>query len=125
MNKFDKNSVGLYRNNGLALFTNINARRADIIRKELHQQLFKEFGLSLEIEWNLKTINDLYVTLDLNTGTYKSYHKPNGEILYINAKSNHPANILKQRPISIKTRLSNLFSNLENFHKGSKNIKIS
>ena len=45
-NKFEKNSVGLYRDDGLALFKNINGHRADKIRKEFHR-LFKENGLSL------------------------------------------------------------------------------
>ena len=39
-NKFDKNSIGLYRDDGLALFKNINGHRAHKIRKEFHQ-LFK------------------------------------------------------------------------------------
>ena len=103
-NRFDKNSVGLYRDDGLALFKNFNGHHADKIRKEFHQ-LFKEDGLSLEIKCNLKTVTYLDITLDLNTGTYKPYRKPNDEILYIHAKSNHPANILKQLPISIETRL--------------------
>ena len=121
-NKFEKNSVGLYRDDGLALFENINGHCADKIRKEFHQ-LFKESGLSLEIKCNLKTVNYLAITLDLNTGTYKPYHKPNDEILYIHAKSNHPANILKQLPISVETRLSNLSSNSEIFHKASKHYQ--
>ena len=77
-------------------------------------------GPSLEIKCNLKTVNYLDITLDLNTGTYKPYRKPNDEILYIHAKSNHPANILKQLPISIETRLSNISSNSEIFHEASK-----
>ena len=52
-NKFDKNSVSLYRDDGLALFKNINSHRKGKIRKEFHQ-LFKEKGFSLEIECNLK-----------------------------------------------------------------------
>ena len=60
----------------------------------------------LEIECNLKTVNYLDIILDLNTGIYKPYRKPNDESLYIHAKSNHPANILKQLLISIETRLS-------------------
>ena len=60
----------------------------------------------LEIECNLKTVNYLDITLDLNTGIYKPYRKPNDESLYIHAKPNHPANILKQLLISIETRLS-------------------
>ena len=53
-------------------------------------------GLSLETECNLKTVNYPSITLGLSTGTYKPYRKPSDEILYIHAKSNHPANILKQ-----------------------------
>ena len=77
-------------------------------------------GLSIEIECNLKTVNYLDVTLDLNTGTYKPYRKPNDEILYIHAKSNHPANILKQQPILIETRLFNLSSNSKIFREAFK-----
>ena len=117
-NKFDKKCVGLYRDDGLAVFRNINGHHADKTRKEFCQ-LFKANGLSLEIQCNLKTVNYLDITLDLNTGTYKPYRKPNDEIVYIHAKSNHPANILKQLPISIETRLSNLSSNPEIFHEAS------
>ena len=56
----------------------------------------------------------------MNTGTYKSYRKPNDEILYIRTKCNYPAKIFKQLPISIETRLSNLSSNSEIFHEASK-----
>ena len=121
-NKFDKNSVGLYRDDGLALFENVNGHRADKIRKVFHQ-LFQENGLSLEIKCNVKTVNYLDITLGLNTGTYKPHHKPNDEILYIHTKSNYPANILKQLPISIETRLSNLSTNSEIFHEASKHYQ--
>ena len=121
-NKLDRNSVGLYRDDGLALFENINGHRAGNIRREFHQ-LFKENGLFLQTTCNLKTVNYLDITLDLNTGTYKPYCKPNDEILYIHAKSNHPANILKQLPILIETRLSNLSSNSEIFHEASKHYQ--
>ena len=47
-NKFNKNSLSLYRDDGLALCKNINGHSADKIRKEFHQ-LFQENGLSLEI----------------------------------------------------------------------------
>ena len=80
-------------------------------------------------------------TLDLNFGTYNQHCKPNVETLYIHAKSNHPANILKQPPrTKVKfpadlvtllkkslmenfifcARLCNLSSNPETFHKASK-----
>ena len=120
-NEFD-NSVGLYRDNGLALFKNINGHGADKIPKEFHQ-LLKENGLPLEIECNLKTVNYIDITLDLNTGTYKPYRKPNDETLSIHAKSDHPANILKQLPISFETRLSKLSINSGIFHQASKHYQ--
>ena len=104
---------------GLALFKNINGHHADKICKQFYQ-LFNENGISLEIEYNLKTVNYLDITLDLNSGTYKPYRKLNDETFYIYAKSNHPANILKQLPTSIITRLYNLPSNPEVFHEASK-----
>ena len=58
----------VYIDDGLALFKSINGHRVDKIQKEF-PQLFKENGLSLEIECNLKTINYLDITLDLNTAT--------------------------------------------------------
>ena len=70
-----KNIVGLYRDDGLALFEDINGHQGDKIHKKFHQ-LFKENGLSLETECNLKTVNYLDITLDFNTDNYKPYHKP-------------------------------------------------
>ena len=121
-NKFDKNSVGLYRDDGLVVFKNINGHHADKIREEFHQ-LFKANGLSLETECNLKTVDYLDITLDLNNGTYEPCCKSNNEIRHVHAKSNHPANILKQLLISIETRLSNLSSNPEIFHEASKHYQ--
>ena len=60
-NKFDKNSVGFYRDDGLSLLKNISGHRVDEIGKELYGN-----GLSLEIECNLKTVHDLDITSYLN-----------------------------------------------------------
>ena len=60
-NKFDKNSVGFYRDDGLSLLKNISGHRVDKIGKELYGN-----GLSLEIECNLKTVHDLDITSYLN-----------------------------------------------------------
>ena len=67
-NKLDKNSVGLYRDNELAMFKNSNGHLADKILKELHRW-FKESIISLEIERNLNSVNYLDINLDLNSGT--------------------------------------------------------
>ena len=53
----------------------VNGHCADKALKEFHQ-LFKENRLYSEIECNLKTVHYLDITLDLNMGTCKPYHKP-------------------------------------------------
>ena len=55
----------------------------------------------------------------MNDGTYKPFKKPNDEILYINANSNHPANIIKQLPISVEDRLRKLSSNKRIFDEAA------
>ena len=47
--------------------------------------------------------------------TYRPYKKPNDNAMYINVNSNHPPSIIKQIPVSINRRLSNLSSNEEVF----------
>ena len=54
-NKFYKNDFDLHRDDGLVILKNVNAHREDQTRKEFYQ-LFKENGLPLEIQCNLKTI---------------------------------------------------------------------
>ena len=58
------------------------------------------YGLFLEIERNLKVVNYLDITLYLILAftNHIANLMPNDEILYINAKSNHTANTLKQLP---------------------------
>ena len=46
-------------------------------------------------ETNLKAVNFLDVTLNLTTGKYQPYNKPDNDPLYINILSNHPPNIIK------------------------------
>ena len=59
----------------------------------------------------------LDVTFNLNDGTYRPFHKPNKETLYIHVESNHPLQIIKKIPRSIKKRLSRLSSTKNIFEK--------
>ena len=68
--------IGLYRDDGLATGFQ-TPRQLDIIKKKLCK-IFEEHELSITIEANKKVVNFLDVTLDLNTGLYKPYMKPNG-----------------------------------------------
>ena len=74
-NKFEKDSVDLYRGNGLATSKNINGYHADKISKKLHQ-LFKKSGLSLETECKINTVNYLDISLDLTLAVTNHIAKP-------------------------------------------------
>ena len=116
--KYNKKNIGLYRDDGLAVFKNISGPQSEKIKKQF-QKVFNDNDLQIEIMCNLKIVDYLDVTLNLNDGSYKPFRKPNDETLYINAKSNHPPNIVKQLPISIETRLRNLSSSKEIFEEAA------
>ena len=46
---------------------------------------------------------------------HKPYRKPNDQLLYVKTSSNHPPQIIKQPPPSIRNRLSNNSSNKQVF----------
>ena len=83
------------------------------IKKRL-QKVFKNNGLNVIIECNVKIVNYLDVTFNLNDGTYRPYQKPDNIIQYIHVESNHPPNIIKQIPKTIEKRLSQLSSSEKN-----------
>ena len=86
----------------------------DVLRKKL-EDLFKKFGLSIDATANLKVINFLDVTFDLNRGTYKPYMKPNHIPSYVHYLSNHPPSIIKNIPLCVQRRLSSISSSKEVF----------
>ena len=86
--KFGKQNLGLYRDDGLAEFKNTTGRQSDKIRKDI-TKIFKDVGFDITIQANLKIVNFLDVTFDLQNGTYKPYKKPNDSPLYINSKSSN------------------------------------
>ena len=51
--------------------------------------MFKNKGLDIIINCNMKIINYLDVTLNLNDGSYRPYKKPNDETNYIHVNSDH------------------------------------
>ena len=116
--KCDIKNIGLYRDDGLAIFKNISGPEAEKIKKDF-QKIFKEKGLEITVECNRKTVNYLDITLDLNNGSFQPYRKPNDETQYIHIESDHPPNIKKQLPRAIEKRLSNLSSSKEIFEKAA------
>ena len=73
--KYEKNSIGLYRDDGLSVFKNKSGTQLERIKKNL-QKSFKDFGLKIVAESNLKIVNYLDVTMNHNNGSFKLYHKP-------------------------------------------------
>ena len=72
----------LYRDDGLSIFRNKSGTQLEKIKKKL-QRLFKECDLEVTAESNQKIVNYLDVTLNLNDGTFRPYHKPNDQTQYI------------------------------------------
>ena len=101
--------LGLYRDDGLGVCS-LTARQIELTKKEMCK-IFKEQGLSITIEANHKVVNFLDVNLDLNTGLYKPFMKPNDNPVYVNKNSNHPPSIIKNIPAAVNRRLSNISAN--------------
>ena len=112
--KYQKSDIGLYRDNGLAIFKSMSGPKMERIKKDIIAT-FKKLNL-IVIESNMKIVNFLDVTLRLSDESFSPYRKPNDESLYINSMSNHPPNIIKHLPKSINRRMSSLSCNEEHFN---------
>ena len=80
-------------------------------------EIFAEQKLAITIEINLKRVDYLDVTLDLDTGLFQPYRKPGDRPLYVTAHSNHPPLILKNLPLGIERRLSDNSANEQVFNE--------
>ena len=124
--KVNKQSVnsGKYRDDGL-LVSRMTARNSDRFKKKLHE-LYGYYGLRLKIEnCNVKIVNFLDITLNLNRGTYHLYMKPNNILKYINSQSNHPQASVKNTVKNISNRLSRNSANEEIFNASVEPYKKS
>ena len=110
-----KSNFGLHRDDALALLRNLNGQQTDKVRKNVIR-VFKDIGFSLEIETNLKEVDFLDISLNLQNGTYCPYKKPNDKLLCIYSLSNHPPNVIKQILNSIQERPLKNLSNEEIFN---------
>ena len=93
----DRKNIGFYRDDGLSIFKNCSGPQMEKIKKQL-QKVLKSNGLDVIIERNMKIVNYLDVTFNLNDGIYRPYQKSDKIIQCIHVKSNHPPNIIKQIP---------------------------
>ena len=103
--QYDTKNIGLYRDDGLSIFKNCSGPQMEKMKKRL-QKVFKNNGLNVIIVCNMKIVNYLDVTFNLNNGTYQPFQKPDNIIQYIYVKSNHPPNMIKPIPKTIEKRFS-------------------
>ena len=115
--------VGLYRDDGLAAIQGsgpfVEAKRKQICK------LFKDLGLKVTTESNLKQTDFLDIFLNLETSIYKPYRKDNSLPTYINSMSNHPRNIKRNLPQMISDRIANLSSSKQIYDDEIKPYKES
>ena len=112
---YEKKDIGLYRDEGVAVFKNKRGPESEKIKKSI-QAIFWENKLKISIQCNLKIVDYLDVTFNLTDSSYRPFNKTNNEINYIHKQSNHPPSIIKQLPLSVERRLSKLSSNEKIFN---------
>ena len=108
LNKIPRVEIGLYKDDGLAVLQQ-TPRATERIKKEICH-IFRKCDLKITVEANKKVVNFLDVTLDLNTEKFKPYSKTSNTPLYVHSKSNHPPNIIRNIPESVRRRLSEISS---------------
>ena len=64
---------------------------------------------------NKKAVDFLDLTLDLRSGIYKRYKKPNNNIAYFHKQSSHPPCIIKNLPKGTNKRLSTSSNDTQTF----------
>ena len=89
-NILPKTNFGLYWDDGLILLRNLNGQQMDKKKKNYQIFKFKDTGFSINIQTNLKEVDFLVVTLNLQNSTHRPYKKPNNKLLYIHSLSKHP-----------------------------------
>ena len=111
-----KETVGLYRDNGLAILRNTPGPNAERLKKQVIH-IFHRHDLKVVTDTNLVRTDFLDVTLDLSSRKYWPYRKPNDHPLYIDIRSNHPPTIKRQLPSIIEKRLSQISCDKSEFQK--------
>ena len=89
-----KDLVGLYKGDDLAIVRNLSGPKIERKRKAIIK-LFKECGLNITIQTNLKIVNFTDIEMNLDTGTYRPYRKSDNQI------KSPPPSIIKEKPKAI------------------------
>ena len=116
--KFPKKDIGLYRDDGLAVLRGASGPAAERMKKLLTQH-FKTLGLRITIRTNLRVVDFLDLTMDLESGKHFPYRKPNDAPTYVHKLSNHPPSILRNIPDAISRRITDVSSDEHAFVQAS------
>ena len=118
----NKSGIGSYRNDALGIFQKVSKPEIER-KKKAAVEVFKMCGFPVTIQCNLKTVDFLDVTFDLENNVYKTFRKENNKPIYINKHSNHPPTILKQLLKSAEKRIFETSSNKHIFNESIKPYK--
>ena len=108
-------NTGLYRDDGL-IASKLTRRQNENMKKDLCQ-IFQRNGLKKTVNTNMKLVDFLDISFDLNNDLFMPYLKPNNVIMYVNVNSNHPPKIKENIPKSINKRLGTLSKNENGFQE--------
>ena len=108
--------VGLYRDDGIIYIPDSNGPKTASIQKKIIRA-FKLLGFRIQIASNLKIVDFLDVTLNLNNGTFKPFSKNDSAPRYVNISSNHPRSVLRQIPNAVNQRINRLSSGKKMFEE--------
>ena len=86
LHMYNKKNFGLYRDDGLEVAKNNSGLETEK-NKEKHTKISKENKFDIVIQCNMKIVNNLDVSLNLNNSNYKPYHNPDNKIIHIHKYS--------------------------------------
>ena len=110
-----RNSFGLYRDDILGIVRG-SGPIIERVKKKI-VDIFKKECLQITAEANTRRVNFLDFMLDLDEKIHRPFHKPNANVVYVNQKSNHPPQVLKNIPKGVEIRLSKLSRNAACFNE--------
>ena len=93
-------------------------RQTEAIKKKIVEQ-FAKHGLGTTAEANLKVVDFLDVTFNLDEESFKPYCKPNNIPQYVNRFSNHPPCVIRNIPENVNKRLSSISSSEKMFESAA------
>ena len=121
--KYGKHRIDLYHDDELVSFGYTSGPHSDRIRKDFIKTFKEGLDISITCKTNFKAVNFLNVSLNMASGKYQPYNKPDNNPLYINILSNHPRNFIKNLAGNISKRINTLSVDETTFNKSKEFIQ--